>query len=54
MEFQALRKAVSLPQLRLLGAEVKLAQAYAPTRSHRWVNAEAMNKLAVPILGPAD
>ncbi|MER7838073.1 hemerythrin domain-containing protein [Streptomyces sp. NPDC096040] len=53
-EFQALRKAVSVPRLRLLGAEVKLAQAYAPTRPHRWVNNEATNKLAAPILGPVD
>ncbi|MEW2512703.1 hemerythrin domain-containing protein [Streptomyces sp. NPDC046870] len=53
-EFQALRKAVSLPRLRMLGAEVKLTQAYAPTRPHRWVNNEAANKLAAPILGPVD
>jgi Hemerythrin HHE cation binding domain len=53
-EFRALRKAVSLPRLRMLGAEVKLTQAYAPTRPHRWVNNEATNKLAAPILGPVD
>ncbi|MEU4895077.1 hemerythrin domain-containing protein [Streptomyces sp. NPDC044780] len=53
-EFQALRKAISLPRLRMLGAEVKFAQAYAPTRPHRWVNNEATNKLAAPILGPVD
>jgi hypothetical protein len=53
-EFQALRKAVSLPRLRMLGAEVKLTQAYAPTRPHRLINNEAANKLAAPILGPVD
>lgn len=52
-EFQALRKAVGLPRLRMLGAEVKLTQAYAPTRPHRWVDNEAANKLAAPILRPA-
>lgn len=53
-EFAALRRAVSGPRLRLLGAEVKLTQAYAPTRPHRWVNNEAANKLAAPLLGPLD
>lgn len=53
-EFAALRKAVSASRLRMLGAEVKLTQAYAPTRPHRWVNNEAMNKLAAPVLGPVD
>ncbi|WP_234438478.1 hemerythrin domain-containing protein [Streptomyces sp. NRRL S-340] len=53
-EFAALRKAVSATRLRMLGAEVKLTQAYAPTRPHRWVNNEATNKLAAPLLGPLD
>ncbi|WP_250847535.1 hemerythrin domain-containing protein [Streptomyces hygroscopicus] len=53
-ELRALGKAVSPLRLRMLGAEVKLAQAYAPTRPHRWVNNEATNKLATPVLGPLD
>ncbi len=53
-EFAALRTALSAPRLRMLGAEVKLTQAYAPTRPHRWVNNEAANKLAAPVLGPFD
>ncbi|MEV6740319.1 hemerythrin domain-containing protein [Streptomyces sp. NPDC051104] len=53
-EFAALRKAVSPARLRMLGAEVKLTQAYAPTRPHRWVNTEAANKLVAPVLGPLD
>ncbi|WP_306187334.1 MULTISPECIES: hemerythrin domain-containing protein [unclassified Streptomyces] len=53
-EFKALRKAVSPSRLRMLGTEVKLTQVYAPTRPHRWVNNEATNKLAAPILGPVD
>ncbi len=42
-EFAALRRAVGAGRLRMLGAEVKLAQVYAPTRPHRWVNNEAAN-----------
>ncbi|MGW3354360.1 hemerythrin domain-containing protein [Streptomyces bungoensis] len=53
-EFRALRRAVSASRLRMLGAEVKLTQVYAPTRPHRWVNNEATNKLAAPLLGPVD
>ncbi|MGV9245502.1 hemerythrin domain-containing protein [Streptomyces sp. NPDC003710] len=53
-EFSALRRAVSPTRLSMLGAEVKLTQAYAPTRPHRWVNNEAANKLAAPLLGPVD
>lgn len=53
-EFAALRRAVGTKRLRMLGAEVKLTQAYAPTRPHRWVNNEAANKLAAPLLGPVD
>ncbi|MBV7694119.1 hemerythrin domain-containing protein [Streptomyces sp. TRM70350] len=53
-EFTALRRAVGATRLRMLGAEIKLTQAYAPTRPHRWVNNEATNKLAAPLLGPID
>ncbi|MEU0112634.1 hemerythrin domain-containing protein [Streptomyces bobili] len=53
-EFRALRRVLSPTRLRILGAEVKLAHAYAPTRPHRWVNSEAQNKLAAPFLGPFD
>jgi hypothetical protein len=53
-EFPALRAAVSAPRLRLLAAEIKLTQALAPTRPHRWVNNEAMNKMTAPLLGPLD
>ncbi|MBC2869678.1 hemerythrin domain-containing protein [Streptomyces mexicanus] len=53
-EFAALRRAVGSRRLRLLGAEVRMTQAYAPTRPHRWVNDEATNKLAAPLLGPFD
>lgn len=53
-EFAALRQALTPARLRMLGAEVKLTQAYAPTRPHRWVNNEAQNKLAAPLLGPVD
>jgi hypothetical protein len=53
-EFAALRTALSASRLRMLGAEVKLTQAYAPTRPHRWVNNEATNKLTAPLLGPFD
>ncbi|WNM32926.1 hemerythrin domain-containing protein [Streptomyces sp. Li-HN-5-11] len=53
-EFAALRKAVGDRRLRMLGAEVRMTQAYAPTRPHRWVNNEATNKLAAPVLGPLD
>ncbi len=53
-EFAQLRKALTVPRLRMLGAEVKLTQAYAPTRPHRWANNEAANKLAAPFLGPVD
>ncbi|MER6142053.1 hemerythrin domain-containing protein [Streptomyces sparsogenes] len=53
-EFAALRRALSAPRLRILGTEVRFAQSYAPTRPHRWVNNEAMNKLSAPLLGPLD
>ncbi|MEV8564820.1 hemerythrin domain-containing protein [Streptomyces sp. NPDC051322] len=53
-EFAALRQAVSARRLRLLAAEVRLTQLYAPTRPHRWVNNELTNKLAGPLFGPLD
>ncbi|MZE75475.1 hemerythrin domain-containing protein [Streptomyces xinghaiensis] len=53
-ELAALRRVLSPARLRMLGAEVKLAQAYAPTRPHRWANNEFTNKLAAPVLGPLD
>jgi hypothetical protein len=53
-EFTALRDAVTGTRLRLLGAEVKLAQWYAPTRPHRWADNEVTNKIAAPLLGPVD
>ncbi|AEW99255.1 hemerythrin domain-containing protein [Streptantibioticus cattleyicolor] len=53
-EFPALRRAVGATRLRLLGAEVRLSQVYAPTRPHRWIDNEVTNKLAAPVLGPLD
>ncbi|MBQ0983986.1 hemerythrin domain-containing protein [Streptomyces sp. F63] len=53
-ELAALGRVLSPARLRMLGAEVKLAQVYAPTRPHRWVNNELTNKLAAPVLGPLD
>ncbi|MFF3820833.1 hemerythrin domain-containing protein [Streptomyces bluensis] len=53
-EFAALRRVVGARRLRMLGAEIKLTQAYAPTRPHPLVNNEAANKLAAPLLGPVD
>jgi hypothetical protein len=53
-ELPALREMLSGRRLRLLGAEMKLTQFYAPTRPHLWVNNEATNKLAAPVLGPLD
>jgi hypothetical protein len=53
-EFPGLRASLSGRRLRLLGAEMKLTQVYAPTRPHRWVNNEPANKLAAPLLGPWD
>lgn len=38
----------------LLGLEVLLAREVAPTRPHPKVNGELANKLAMPVLGPAD
>ena len=53
-EFPALSRTVSTPRRRLLGLEVRLASAIAPTRPHRFVNNEAANKLAAPVFGPID
>jgi len=39
---------------RVLAAEVYLARELAPTRPHPRVNGELSNKLAMPVLGPAD
>lgn len=39
---------------RVLAAEVYLARELAPTRPHPRVNGELGNKLAMPVLGPAD
>lgn len=53
-EFPALRAEVNRPRLRMLAVEVRLTQALAPTRPHRWANNELANKLAAPVLGPFD
>ena len=39
---------------RMLGLEVKLAKELAPTRPHPKVNGDLANRLAMPVLGPAD
>jgi len=39
---------------RVLAAEVYLARELAPTRPHPRINGELGNKLAMPVLGPAD
>lgn len=38
----------------MLGLGVKLARELAPTRPHPRVNGELANRLALPVLGPAD
>ena len=38
----------------VLAAEIYLARELAPTRPHPRVNGELANKLAMPVLGPAD
>jgi hypothetical protein len=53
-EFPALLQQVSQPRRRMLGLEVRLTQALAPTRPHRLVNNELTNKLATPVFGPLD
>jgi hemerythrin superfamily protein len=52
-EFPALRNLSGIRR-RLLGLEVRLAQAVAPTRPHPRLNSELANKLAMPVLGPVD
>jgi hypothetical protein len=52
-EFPALA-ALGPARRRLLGVEVRLAKELAPTRPHPKVNGELANKLAMPVLGPAD
>ena len=53
-EFRALRRAVGGRRRRLLGLEVRVTQAIAPTRPHRFMNNEMANKLAAPLFGPID
>lgn len=53
-EFAVLRKAAGARRRRLLGLEVRVTQAIAPTRPHRLVNNELANKLAAPVFGPID
>ena len=53
-ELTALRHVVGSPRRWLLGVEVRVTQAMAPTRPHRMVNNEVANKLATPLLGPLD
>jgi hypothetical protein len=52
-EFPALERLGRLRRA-LLGAEVWLAREVAPTRPHPKINGELANKLAMPVLGPAD
>jgi hemerythrin superfamily protein len=53
-EFPALLREVSRPRRWMLGLEVRLTQAVAPTRPHPAVNNELANKLATPVFGPLD
>jgi hypothetical protein len=53
-EFPALMERVSPLRRMILGLEVRLTQAVAPTRPHPLVNNELANKLATPIFGPLD
>lgn len=52
-EFPVLR-GLSRARRWILAAEVRLARELAPTRPHPRVNGELANKLAMPVLGPAD
>jgi hemerythrin superfamily protein len=52
-EFPLLKR-VSPLRRAMLGIEVKLTQAVAPTRPHPMVNNEIANKVAAPIFGPLD
>ena len=53
-EFPLLRRGVSTPRLRMLGAESILTQLIAPTRAHPRVNGQLPNKLVAPVMGPVD
>jgi hemerythrin HHE cation binding domain-containing protein len=52
-EFPALAR-LGQARRRMLGLEVRLAKELAPTRPHPRVNGELANRLAMPVLGPAD
>lgn len=52
-EFPVL-EALGPAKRRVLAAEVYLARELAPTRPHPGINGELGNKLAMPVLGPAD
>jgi hypothetical protein len=52
-EFPALDR-LGRARRRVLGLEVRLAKELAPTRPHPRVNGELANRLAMPLLGPAD
>ena len=52
-EFPALDR-LGPARRRMLGLEVRLARELAPTRPHPRVNGELANRLAMPVLGPAD
>ncbi len=52
-EFPVLNQ-LGRPRRWVLGAEIWLARELAPTRPHPRVNGELANKLAMPVLGPAD
>jgi hemerythrin superfamily protein len=52
-EFPALAR-LGRGRRRMLGLEVRLAKELAPTRPHPRVNGELANRLAMPVLGPAD
>jgi hemerythrin HHE cation binding domain-containing protein len=52
-EFPALER-LGRNRRRMLGLEVRLAKELAPTRPHPRVNGELANRLAMPVLGPAD
>jgi hypothetical protein len=52
-EFPALDR-LGQGRRRMLGLEVRLAKELAPTRPHPRVNGELANRLAMPVLGPAD
>jgi hypothetical protein len=53
-EFPALLRHVSPLRRQMLGLEVRITQAVAPTRPHPAVSNELANKLAAPVFGPLD